>query len=91
MSALVIEAEVDVVAVVGRGEAVGVRRPVRVEAVDELGRIERARESPQLDRKKTARSERAPGADLTVDGPDVGSSPERVVRDVSTGGVVGVV
>jgi hypothetical protein len=79
------------VAVVGRGETVRAERAVWVEAVNELGRIERAREGRKLDRKKTARSKSAPDADLTVDGPDVGSSPERVVRDVSTGGVVGVV
>ena len=42
-NASVIEAEVDVVAVVGGGVGVRVRGPVRVEAVDELGRFERDR------------------------------------------------
>ena len=55
-SFLAVEPDVDVVAVVGLGEAVRVRGAVRVEAVDQLGGLLTGRQRAELASERAARA-----------------------------------
>src|SRR5215218_1558326 len=89
---LTVPARVDVVAVVGTGEAAGVGWPVGVPAVDELGCSLPAGRRRELAHEVGAGARAAAAAGLSVDRADVHGAAGAVVGDVAVdrvGGVVG--
>src|SRR3954447_22938206 len=89
---LSVEADVNVVAVIGLREPVRVGGAVRVEAVDELGRLLAGRQCAELSSDRAAGPlGRDVGAGDAVDRCDVHGAAVVVVGDVAAGGELGMV